>query len=330
MRDCYDKEAAEFTQQQSLRAVPILLSLENHCNAQGQLRLVQIMKEVWGDRLVSKAVREEGHQEQEGSDESVALQELGSKIVVIVEYHIPGKIDDSACESSGDENEEELQAKKAYKEKKKAAPAHGIIPELADLGVYAQSVKPIDNSWYEGATLTNGPHHHLINVSESGLSSHMPASSAKIGIHNAQHLMRVFPKGTRISSKNLNPVPFWGIGAQICALNWQTFGAGMQLNEALFSGTDGYVLKPKALRAGGSGRLSTGRQKKLTLNVAGATAIPVPEGRESDDIKPYLSCILVHPDNLHDSPPKRKTSAYRQHKLGFLHRHDNPPVTVRR
>lgn len=29
--------------------------------------------------------------------------------------------------------------------------------------------------------------------------------------------MRVFPKGTRISSKNLQPVPFWGVGAQICA-----------------------------------------------------------------------------------------------------------------
>ena len=29
--------------------------------------------------------------------------------------------------------------------------------------------------------------------------------------------MRVYPKGTRISSNNLNPVPFWGVGAQISA-----------------------------------------------------------------------------------------------------------------
>jgi len=73
--------------------------------------------------------------------------------------------------------------------------------------------------------------------------------------------------------QNLNPVPFWGVGAQICALNWQTFGAGMQLNEALFSGSDGYVLKPAALRADGSGKLSTGKMKKLHLHIAGASDV---------------------------------------------------------
>ena len=175
--------------------------------------------------------------------------------------------------------------------------------------------------------MKNGPHHHLINVSETGLLAHLPANSDKITRHNALHLMRVFPKGTRISSKNLKPVPFWGIGAQICALNWQTFGASMQINEALFSGSDGYVLKPAALRAGGDGKLSTGRQKKLTLHIAGATDIPVPEGRDADDIKPYVTCSLLHPDNLEEAPPKRKTSPYKQHKLGFLHRGENPPPT---
>jgi phosphatidylinositol phospholipase C delta len=328
IRDFFDKQAADSVEEQGHRAAPILLSLENHCNTHGQLRLVQIMKEVWGGRLLSEAVRQEGHREQQGSGEHVCLKELGFKIAVIVEHHILGEVNDNEEDntSSDDENEEEKQANKAYKEKKRAAPAASIIPELADLGVYAQSVKPSDNSWYDQSTLKNFPHHHLVNVSESGLASHMPAASAKIGCHNSQHLMRVFPKGTRISSKNLNPVPFWGIGAQICALNWQTFGAGMQMNEALFSGSDGYVLKPAALRAGGNGRLSTGKIKKLRLHVAGASQVPVPEGHESD-IKPYVTCMLVHPDDLEKSPPKRKTSPYKQHKLGFLHRRENPQPT---
>jgi len=140
--------------------------------------------------------------------------------------------------------------------------------------------------------------------------------------------MRVFPKGTRISSKNLKPVPFWGIGAQICALNWQTFGASLQINEALFSGSDGFVLKPAALRAGGSGKLSTGVKKRLTLHIAGATDLPLPHGRDEDDaIKPYVTCILSHPDNLEDEPPKRKTAPYKHHKLGFLHRGVNSAPT---
>ncbi|KAJ0341662.1 hypothetical protein COL922a_002101 [Colletotrichum nupharicola] len=321
IRDVVDQEARDPNP-----AAPILLSLENHCDPEGQMRLVHIMKEVFGDRLLSKAVREKGHAEQEG-DSPVRLEELGNKIVLIVEYHFPGEPDDSSS-SSDDEDEEERKNHEAYKAKKKAAPKTLIVPELEALGVYAQSVKPVDNSWYEDI-LKDGPHHHLINVSESGLASHMPEASDKISRHNARHLMRVFPKGTRISSKNLHPVPFWGVGAQICAFNWQTFGASMQLNEALFSGSEGFILKPAALRAGGSGHLDSGGKKKLRLHVGGATDVPIPSKRDDDEpIKPYLTCTLVHPHDLSMEPPKRKTAGYRQHKLtGFLHKGENPPPT---
>jgi phosphatidylinositol phospholipase C delta len=329
IRDVAEKEAFSSINEPKYGAAPIILSLENHCDAYGQLRLVRIMNEVWGDRLLSEAVIRKGHQEQEGSNSDVSLDELGSKIVVIIEYYIPNEIEENGDDSSNasDDEREEKQGWQAYKDKKKAAPQAIIVPELAAMGVYAQSVKPRDNSWFEEVGLKNGPHHHLINVSEVQLGAHLPGDSHKIARHNAKHLMRIYPKGTRISSKNLNPVPFWGIGAQICALNWQTFGASMQLNEALFSGSDGFVLKPTALRAGGDGKLSTGRMKRLRLHVAGASDVPVPDGRQADDIKPYVTCSLIHPDDLHDNPPKRKTDHYKQHKLEFLHKGQNSPVT---
>ncbi|KAF2841758.1 PLC-like phosphodiesterase [Patellaria atrata CBS 101060] len=327
IRDVVDKEASRSMNEQGYRAAPIFLSLENHCSVNGQLRLVQIMNEVWGNRLLTEAIRQKGHDEQEGGSH-VTLDELGSKIVVIVEYHFPNEADNisSDSDSSESEEEEEKEARHAYKKKKNATPPTIIIPELAAMGVYAQSVKPNDNSWFEDV-LRNAPHHHLINVSEVGLGAHMPTYNMAIARHNARHLMRVFPKGSRISSRNLHPVPFWGLGAQICALNWQTFGASMQINEAMFSGTDGFVLKPAALRAGGNGELSTGRRMKLRLRVAGASDVPVPEGRDEGDIRPYLTCSLIHPTDLKGDPPKRKTGQYRQHKLGFVHRGENPPVT---
>ncbi|KAI0132449.1 1-phosphatidylinositol-4,5-bisphosphate phosphodiesterase [Xylariales sp. AK1849] len=332
IRDVVDKEAAESTNEQGYRAAPILLSLENHCDAHGQMRLVEIMKYVWGDRLLSKAVRREGQLEQQGSGNQVNLEDLDSKIALIVEYHFPQGVESkgdssSSSSSSESEDEEERQARKAYEAEKKAAPQTVIIPELADLGVYAQSVKPVDNSWFEDVDWKNGPHDHLVNVSETQLASQMPANNEKIARHNSMHLMRVFPKGTRISSTNLTPTPFWGIGAQICALNWQTFGASMQLNEALFSGTDGYVLKPPPLRANGSGQLNKGRKMKLRLHVAGATDVSLPAGREPDGIKPYLTCTLVHPGDKGNDFAKQKTSPYRQHKLGFFHKGENPPPT---
>lgn len=323
MRDVIEKEASEPDAQSGYRAAPILLSLENHCSAQGQKRLVEIMKEVWCDRLLNKQIRDEGSEEEEGTGKKVSLGDLGSKIAVIVEYHFPGEPESSDEEDDPNEDEKVKREREDYEKKKKEAPKV-IIPELAELGVYAQSVKPRDESWLEG-NLKDGPHDHLINVSESGLGALMPKKNVKIGKHNSMFLMRVFPKGTRISSQNLNPVPFWGVGAQICALNWQTFDASMQLNEALFSGTDGYVLKPAALRAGGSGNLATGLKKKLQLKVAGATDIPISADKEKGDIRPYVTCTLVHPSDLKNEPPKHKTAAYKQHKLGIVHRGANPP-----
>jgi phosphatidylinositol phospholipase C delta len=320
---------------------PILLSLENHCGAGGQLRLVDIMKEVWGDRLLSKPVlrRNEAESLQDTTGLHASLDELGSKIAVIVEYHIPSEADDSDDTSTSDsetdeaEIEEERRARQAYRAKKRSAEssAKAIIPELAALGVYAQSVKPSDNSWYDPGTLRNGPHHHLINLSEVGLRSHMPAQNSRIARHNSNHLMRVFPKGTRISSANLNPVPFWALGAQICALNWQTFGASLQLNEALFSGTAGYVLKPAALRQGGDGVLSTGRKRRLRLTVAGVTDLSVPANRDDKPLKPYVTCTLIHPDGPKasgDRGPKRKTSVYSPRIFPFLRSdQEESPIT---
>ncbi|KAK3373068.1 PLC-like phosphodiesterase [Lasiosphaeria ovina] len=348
IRDVVDRESAAPTSDQGYAAAPILLSLENHCAPDGQRRLATIMREVWGDRLLGGAVAVEGQSEADAAAH-VRLQDLGSKIVVIVEYHLPNEArdsDDSSSSSSEDEDEdgdnlkqipsaasgnpeEEEQARQTYKAQKKAVPAATIIPELAELGVYAQSVKPSDDSWYAGAQqLRNGPHHHLINVSEAGLAAHVArgsTSAAAIARHNASHLMRVFPKGTRISSRNLRPLAFWALGAQVAALNWQTFGASMQLNEALFAGTAGYVLKPAALRAGGSGVVGSGRRnQRLRLHVVGATDVPVREaGDEDSAVRPYVTCSLLWPSGSEGAAgvvvEKRKTGPYRQHKtLTFL------------
>lgn len=328
IRDVVDEEAGVHAVS-GAHAAPIMLSLENHCGAHGQMRLATIMREVWGDRLLSKPVRDAGTREEHGTGEHVTLAQLGSKIAVMVEYHF-GEEDPDQSSSSEEDGEEDEAAdfdRRAYRERKQKAADTGIIPELAELGVYCQSVKPQDNSWFE-SKLKDGPHHHLINISESGLNALMPAHSAQIAKHDSQHLMRVYPKGTRINSGNLNPVTAWSVGAQVAALNWQTFDASLQLNEALFAGTDGYVLKPSALRSSGSGSLSTGRHKRLRLHVAGATDIPIPEGHEANDVRPYLTCTLLHPHDFDAKPAKRKTSAYHHHKLGIIHKGlKNPPNT---
>ena len=323
VRDVMDEEVEESARLGGRKPAPVLLSLENHCGPKGQMGLVEIMKEVLGHRLLTEPVRKDPYGMEYDPAGHVKLGDLGAKVAVIVEFHLPNEAPDSDSSSSDSSDEDKKGPTKNKNEKDPASSI--IIPELAALGIYAQSVKPGDNTWFDPGELLNAPHHHLINLSESALRTHMPRESTKIAAHNARHLMRVYPRGTRISSGNLKQVPFWGVGAQICALNWQRFDASMQLNEAMFDGTDGYVLKPPPLRIGGTGVPLKHRKKKLRLHAAGATDIPTPS--DEKDPKPYLTCVLVHPLDIENEPPKRKTQPYKQHRLEFLHRGENPPPT---
>jgi phosphatidylinositol phospholipase C delta len=42
--------------------------------------------------------------------------------------------------------------------------------------------------------------------------------------HNQNHLVRIYPRGTRLRSTNYDPHRYWASGAQLVAMNWQTFG----------------------------------------------------------------------------------------------------------
>ncbi|XP_030379988.1 1-phosphatidylinositol 4,5-bisphosphate phosphodiesterase gamma-1-like [Scaptodrosophila lebanonensis] len=64
--------------------------------------------------------------------------------------------------------------------------------------------------------------------------------------YHRNQISRVYPKGQRLDSSNFNPVPFWNIGSQMIALNYQTGDKAMQLNQSKFrnNGQCGYILKP--------------------------------------------------------------------------------------
>lgn len=42
--------------------------------------------------------------------------------------------------------------------------------------------------------------------------------------YNKRQMSRIYPKGTRVDSSNYNPQPFWNVGCQMVALNYQTMG----------------------------------------------------------------------------------------------------------
>lgn len=225
--------------------LPLVVSLEVHCNPQQQQMMVDIMEEVWKGLLVPEPELDDPMK--------LALpspNDLRKKILVKVKYVKPATAaaathaaEDGAAkpDSPGPEPEEDRLPPEATKGKKKTKPSK-IIQTLSRLGIYTRGVSFKSLSQPEATMPT-----HIFSVSESAiLEVHQKDGDALLG-HNRTYLMRAFPSGLRFDSSNLDPSVYWRTGVQMVALNWQNWDHGMMLNEAMFAGSNGYVLKPEGM-----------------------------------------------------------------------------------
>ena len=210
--------------------LPLIVSLEVHCGPAQQAIMVQIMKEAWAQYLVS-----------EPEDKTPRLPspaELKNKILVKVKYAPPGSSPDET-DSTDDDRPPPTNAEAGKKPEGKKKGSK-IIQDLSRMGIYTRGVSFKSFDQPEASMPT-----HIFSLSEKKFLDHHEKQNAKLWEHNKNFLMRAYPAGTRITSSNLNPAPFWGCGTQVVALNWQQTDEGTMLNEGLFAGTGGYVLKPE-------------------------------------------------------------------------------------
>ena len=182
-----------------------------------------------------------------------------------------------------------------------------ISPNLQSLMVYTIGVK------FHGINkkVDYAPE-HMFSLSETTgnkmIRSRGDGSSGMYDLikHCRKHLVRIYPKGLRVSSSNYEPHRYWSAGAQLVALNWQTFDLGYMINHAMFqrNGRSGYVLKPAALRSGPGYKELLGRRTShyLDLTVISAQQLPRPKdssGREMVDrpvLHPYVEVTVHVPD----------------------------------
>ncbi|XP_061782566.1 1-phosphatidylinositol 4,5-bisphosphate phosphodiesterase delta-4-like isoform X2 [Nerophis lumbriciformis] len=118
--------------------------------------------------------------------------------------------------------------------------------ELSDLVVYCKSVH---FHGFKSAPL-NSKYNEMSSFSESKAKRLAKEAGSDFVQHNSVHLSRIYPSGLRTDSSNYNPQEMWNLGCQIVALNFQTAGLEMDLNDGLFrrNGSCGYVLKPRFMR----------------------------------------------------------------------------------
>jgi phosphatidylinositol phospholipase C, delta len=66
---------------------------------------------------------------------------------------------------------------------------------------------------------------HIFSLSENTANKYLRNGMVDLIKHNRTHLVRIYPRGTRLSSTNYEPHRYWSAGAQLVAINWQTYGA---------------------------------------------------------------------------------------------------------
>jgi phosphatidylinositol phospholipase C delta len=257
--------------------LPLIVSLEVHCSHEQQLTMVSIMRDIWGDLLAVD------------SDANVKAlpspHQLRRKILVKVKYVPP---DTTSEEDSADDDRLALE-----KSKTKKKPAK-IIQELSQLGTYCHAISFKSFAQPE-ATMPA----HIFSLAEKKFLDFVEDKDPALAKHNRDYLLRAYPSGLRVGSSNLNPAPFWGAGAQIVALNWQQSDEGMMLNEGMFAGTGGYVLKPPGYLPERENSIPNKIvHKTLTLAVTflAAQNIPIPPDDKSvKSFRPYIK-VEIHVD----------------------------------
>ncbi|KAF9444538.1 1-phosphatidylinositol-4,5-bisphosphate phosphodiesterase 1 [Macrolepiota fuliginosa MF-IS2] len=147
---------------------------------------------------------------------------------------------------------------------------------------------------------------YIFSLSENAVNRLMKTSGTLRALikHTQKSLVRTYPKGTRVSSTNYEPHRYWAAGAQVVAINWQTFDLGYAINQAMFqrNGRCGYVLKPLALRAEGEELLKKHTQHFFNVTIISAQQLPRPRDSSGEEIittsivDPYVEVTLFIPD----------------------------------
>ncbi|KAL2255678.1 hypothetical protein VTK26DRAFT_2902 [Humicola hyalothermophila] len=277
---------------------PLIASLEVHCSPEQQETMVAIIRETWGPWLLPEPL--------EDAKELPTLAEIRGKILVKVKY-APA---DGASSVDDDENYDPALVTAGGSKKKKVASK--VIHALSKLGIYTRGVSFKSLTQPEATMPT-----HIFSLSEGGVMEVHEKSPVELFEHNRNYLMRTYPGALRIRSSNLDPTIFWRKGIQVVALNWQNWDEGMMLNEGMFAGTDGYVLKPEGYRCARplppAGTQETPQAVAvkhytmcLTLQILAGQSVPLPIGDDKPSgFRPYVK-VEVHveqPGERHGTDP---------------------------
>ncbi|KAK7168001.1 hypothetical protein R3I94_002149 [Phoxinus phoxinus] len=273
------KEVIETIAQYAFKAspYPLILSLEIHCSVEQQAVMAQHLSSILGKKLLRKPLNELPLKQLPSPEELKGRILLkGKKLSGLL-----GKNDSWISFTNSSDEDSAVGAGGSKKESKKdsgKSVSTKLSPEMSDLVVYCQSVP-----FCGFETANQRPPSVMSSFSENEALKLIKDSGKMFVRHNSRQLSRIYPSGQRLQSSNYDPQDMWNGGSQMVALNFQTPGEQMDLNQGRFlpNGRCGYVLKPDFLchpksdfdpenTGGGPGHIPT----QLTIRVITAQQLP--------------------------------------------------------
>ncbi|KAJ8002601.1 hypothetical protein DPEC_G00160590 [Dallia pectoralis] len=174
-----------------------------------------------------------------------------------------------------------------------------VADALSNLVVYTKSVK------FRSFAHSREHQRYFENTSLGEKKARKLAKTSAVEFlqHNMAFITRIYPAGSRTLSSNYNPQEFWNVGSQLVALNVQSLGRPMDLNNGRFqdNGRCGYVLKPNFLRMDVCGFNPNScrhnlRPCHLLLKVVSGSNLPASRSGKALDPFIRLEVVGVHSD----------------------------------
>uniref|UniRef100_A0A8C0GYM3 Phosphoinositide phospholipase C n=1 Tax=Chelonoidis abingdonii TaxID=106734 RepID=A0A8C0GYM3_CHEAB len=204
---------------------PVVLSLENHCSPKQQEVMADYLETILGDKLLTTIIGDTFPTDLPSPEEL--------KFKILVKNKKVGTLEETVLRRGLDKNKSTIKKVK-------------LAMELSELVIYtkAEKFKSFEHS------RANQKFYEMNSIGEVKARKLAKQTANEFVLHTARFITRIYPKGTRATSSNYNPQEFWNVGCQMVALNFQTPGLQMELQNGKFmdNGCCGYLLKPEFMR----------------------------------------------------------------------------------
>ncbi|KAE9606176.1 hypothetical protein Lal_00025073 [Lupinus albus] len=280
---------------------PVVITLEDHLTPDLQAKVAEMVSQTFGDTLFyptieslkqfpspeslkkriiistkppkeyleAKEIKEKGEDSQHGMA-SVDEEASGKEVSTMKRGTIPDVKDNIVDEEDLNDDEEDSDESDTKSQ-------HNEAPEYRRL-ITIHAGKP--KGGLRESLKVDPDKVRRVSLSEGQLEKAVITLGKEFVRFTQGNIVRVYPKGTRITSSNYNPLLGWMHGAQMVALNMQGYGRSLWLMQGMFNanGGCGYVKKPDFLLKTGANNEVFDPKAKLSVKTTLKVTVYMGEG----------------------------------------------------